>query len=594
MKTDIMKIKHGTAYTYAASSGVTAISNENLRYGSYTVATDAGVNVSDETDNEIGVLFAGYANNSLDLSVSTAQKTLSGTFGIKVTGVDYQAGSFDYEVLYKFYDAKGNLTDGIATGTIILSADATLDIGGTGIEVEFDTTAITSYQANEVAVYYVNMGNYDASADMTVDNVSINSGGYKVNINGKDYTAHSANTTTISLEAGLWNDSITDFDVVQIDAAGELSYGNVRLTFESLMDADEAVTFNYQGEIGQRATLDSTLDQLDRFWDTSGNFILENPQTITLVQGDGAKASVTVFRSDTIYGLQQKLNAAIGNTRSYAGTIETGKGLGQSDLEGVGTDYTKFVQYVTHMNAEDAEGDGFMSVQGTFVIQSAITGKAGEINFVGNDNIIDALSLTTIQESKENNFKVSVFDAHDASKVVAQNVVINGNVLVGVVHANVDVEFHNNTGINTVWNEDDNKWEWKEIDPDNPEVTYVHLADNTSVFHIGANPLQDVSAAIGDMRAAALGVDNILVTSRDLANSAIAKLDLAIGRVSSERSKMGALQNRLEHTISNLSVAAENLSASESRIRDLDMAKEMMEFTKNQIPCSRHSHALPG
>ena len=69
----------------------------------------------------------------------------------------------------------------------------------------------------------------------------------------------------------------------------------------------------------------------------------------------------------------------------------------------------------------------------------------------------------------------------------------------------------------------------------------------------------------------------------DLANSAIAQIDEAIGRVSSERSKMGALQNRLEHTISNLSVAAENLSASESRIRDLDMAREMMEFTKNQI-----------
>ncbi len=88
---------------------------------------------------------------------------------------------------------------------------------------------------------------------------------------------------------------------------------------------------------------------------------------------------------------------------------------------------------------------------------------------------------------------------------------------------------------------------------------------------------------IGDMSSRALGVNNILVTSNDQANIAVGKLDLAINRVSSERAKLGALQNRLEHTINNLSVTSENLSASESRIRDVDMAKEMMNFTKYNI-----------
>jgi flagellin len=311
------------------------------------------------------------------------------------------------------------------------------------------------------------------------------------------------------------------------------------------------------------------LEDLDRFWDANGNFILDNPQPITLVQGDGGRTSVTIFRSDTIFGLQQKLNEAIG------------KGLSQGLLPGVGTDYTNFVQYVTHKKAEEAKGEGFTSVFGTFVIQSAITGKAGEIYFVGNDPIIDALSLTTIQKSTENNFTIDVFDAHDPTKVIAQNVKINGNNLIGIVHPNVDVQFHNNTGVSAKWNETLSKWDW--IGDAEKSSTFVHLADNTSVFHIGANPLQDVSAAIGNMGAAALGVNNILVTSRDLANIAMSKIDGAISRVSGERAKMGALQNRLEHTINNLSVAAENLSASESRIRDLDMAREMMEFTKNQI-----------
>lgn len=70
---------------------------------------------------------------------------------------------------------------------------------------------------------------------------------------------------------------------------------------------------------------------------------------------------------------------------------------------------------------------------------------------------------------------------------------------------------------------------------------------------------------------------------REPTNDCISNIDRAIDRVSAERSKLGALQNRLEHTISNLTVANENLSAVESRICGVDMAAEMMEFIKNQI-----------
>ena len=75
----------------------------------------------------------------------------------------------------------------------------------------------------------------------------------------------------------------------------------------------------------------------------------------------------------------------------------------------------------------------------------------------------------------------------------------------------------------------------------------------------------------------------IYVATRAAANDAIKVIDDALGTVSTERSKLGAMQNRLEHTIANLDTSAENLQASESRIRDVDMAKEMMEFTKMNI-----------
>jgi len=107
------------------------------------------------------------------------------------------------------------------------------------------------------------------------------------------------------------------------------------------------------------------------------------------------------------------------------------------------------------------------------------------------------------------------------------------------------------------------------------------------VFQIGANEGQTMSVEIGDMSAAALGVDGLdvsaFISDPSLIDGALADVDNAVKMVSEERSKLGAYQNRLEHTIANLDNAAENLQAAESRIRDVDMAYEMMNFTKFQI-----------
>ncbi|MFC7479776.1 flagellin [Luedemannella flava] len=103
-------------------------------------------------------------------------------------------------------------------------------------------------------------------------------------------------------------------------------------------------------------------------------------------------------------------------------------------------------------------------------------------------------------------------------------------------------------------------------------------------FQVGANGTDVLTVTIGDMSAATLisgGVGGLTTTA--LATAAIAGLDAAIKTVSTQRSTLGATQNRLEHKINNLNVAVENLSASESRIRDTDMAQEMVQFTRNQI-----------
>jgi flagellin len=118
------------------------------------------------------------------------------------------------------------------------------------------------------------------------------------------------------------------------------------------------------------------------------------------------------------------------------------------------------------------------------------------------------------------------------------------------------------------------------------EFNTQKLLDGTfsgRLIHIGANSDQTLSLTIDAMAASSLSVSGVDISSQTGANAAISAIDAAISQVSSQRADLGAIQNRLEHTINNLGTASENLSAAESRIRDVDMAKEMMDFTKNNI-----------
>ena len=127
----------------------------------------------------------------------------------------------------------------------------------------------------------------------------------------------------------------------------------------------------------------------------------------------------------------------------------------------------------------------------------------------------------------------------------------------------------------------------------NADKTIVELKPSASsstagkgmTLQIGANEGQTMSFSIDDMSAKSLGVDGnkVDLATQAGAQKATTTIDAAIKKVSAQRSKLGAVQNRLEHTIANLDTAAENTQTSESRIRDTDMAEEMVAYSKNNI-----------
>lgn len=108
--------------------------------------------------------------------------------------------------------------------------------------------------------------------------------------------------------------------------------------------------------------------------------------------------------------------------------------------------------------------------------------------------------------------------------------------------------------------------------------------ENTPIkIQAGANAGQTIDLYIGGMNSTSLGLDNSDILTRENADKAIGELDDALNKVSMERSRMGAYQNRMEHAYNNVMNTAENLTAAESRIRDADIAKEMMNFVKANI-----------
>lgn len=139
---------------------------------------------------------------------------------------------------------------------------------------------------------------------------------------------------------------------------------------------------------------------------------------------------------------------------------------------------------------------------------------------------------------------------------------------------------------------------WAKVDPDDHANTDV-MEPTSGILHgsvtlslletgpldlqIGANEGQMMQLRIQNMSTTALGLDNMNLNTSDKSQEAISLVDEAIAQVSSARSKLGAYQNRLEHTVANLDVAAENMTSSMSRIQDADMAQEMSEYTKDNI-----------
>lgn len=346
--------------------------------------------------------------------------------------------------------------------------------------------------------------------------------------------------------------TVYEGDIVLTTNSTPIENGTSLAEFDALRSNPETTTEYLP------ADLTTKLTEITGLYNTEGVFMIDQPQTLTLTQGNGKSTSITLYSTDTIEDVRKKLNDAI----AY--------GLGQGSY----AQADKFVSFVT-----DAQENGLETVTGTFIIRSAMPGSAGEICITGDDQLINALALNTIQDSSESTLTASVYDAH-TGKLITSNAKASDSEFVSLIPPEIDIEVDSMSALSANWDDNTKKFI---LTSKKVYSAFIHLKNNGTVLQTGANGGEDFSIQLGDSSTSALGLSRVNVLTRENASRSISILDRAINSISSQRAKIGSYSNALEHSMTDLTTYSANLTHAEARLRDADMAASMMDFVKYQI-----------
>lgn len=443
--------------------------------------------------------------------------------------------------------------DAVEAGAIRVAKGATFDDSMNNLVGVINN--LTTFKDNFQASYDVNTntltikakdtGDFAGSAGNAVTFAVDNSNGNNKMIREEDVIVNGLGNDTVTFDLDQINMAITDGATIVIggttyefDTDGSITAGNTQVDLTA---------------IGSGATLDQALAQLAT--DLAGNASWDNTTGIFDTDTTGVGANITAFNG-TVYG-DAYIGTASGNFTGGVTTAgaQASKQISISSVPEAGTELKigeltfKFYDSTKTSYAETLGDNEFgIDVNGKNTTQIR-------------DDIVAAYNGGQASEKDQ---VIIAAGAGDTLSVTAVQFGETGN--------NIQVEL---TGTGNAFE------------------------DVNMQLQIGANENQAMTISISNMDAGSLGVGRdangnavsagvdaakgLDVSSYNSAKEAITTIDEAIKKVSAERSKLGAYQNRLEHTINNLGTSSENLTAAESRIRDVDMAKEMMEFTKMNI-----------
>ena len=231
--------------------------------------------------------------------------------------------------------------------------------------------------------------------------------------------------------------------------------------------------------------------------------------------------------------------------------------LGQGDT--ISSTVTKLNTAMEELGLIAQGSSGVTYSNGITFTPTTVKGDQSEMTFVGSESLIKALAIKQTTKGTNDTVTVNVLSSAGGTNLGSYTTRdgIARNILDGV-----DLKVSKLTG-NSTFN--------------------LSIKNNATKAIIGANEGQTLDISIGRVDTVSLGIDNINITNIQGAEKATGKLDLALEKINKARSTMGAQMNRLEYTVNNLNITRENMIASESRIRDLDIAQASSNLASQQV-----------
>lgn len=315
----------------------------------------------------------------------------------------------------------------------------------------------------------------------------------------------------------------------------------------------------------------------------AAEFTLEAPEGYTVVIGKGVDKGTA--SSATYDAANKKITISLENDKNkeytQADLQNLINGVANVPAEAVGKikiSVTEPFKFAT----DTAAGADLLTLTSASPKQAFATGATSGITFTAN------------KAGSGANGKTLTINAKSDATTVGATLGANGNVIMNLS----ETKNYTATEVNKILSDAGIDWSTnyegtktgKEL-ANGASVAYT-MGSGAGVSSGGGLTLQigdtsesynQLGLSIADMHVNALDLTSVDISTRDGAAAAMSKIKTAINTVSTSRGKLGAIQNRLEHTINNLGVTTENITSAESRIRDVDMAKEMMNYTKNSV-----------
>lgn len=433
------------------------------------------------------------------------------------------------------------------------------------------------------------------------------SSGYRINRAGDDAAGLAISEKMRAQITGLNTAQKNAQDGVSLVQTAEGALTEVHSMLNRMVElADQSANGTYDNPV-DRANLQKEIaslkDEIDRIADAT------NFNGINLLDGSLSAKKLDLNKASTLNGqaITVQENAAVATTSEF--TVGTGDGVEHTltveyadengKLHSVDLKYKSDTDKTNNTkNIKDAIAKSELAsvfdvaeAGSKFTLTSKVAGEGGAklITIKTTDKTADTVTIGKVTEGTNATVTAEGKGAiQDGDKIT-----LNGKTYQFVKDADTEVA----DGATAVLIGQDNNATMVNLNkalesagikatPKANNITFAALNNGKGLtLQIGdtSEDFNQMTVSVGDMHTVALGIADIDISTQAGAKAAVGKIKSAINSVSSTRGDLGAIQNRLEHTINNLSVTSENMTAAESRIRDVDMANEMMAYTKNNI-----------